>query len=151
MKINGRLGLIKKITSQNTQQTQANSTPFTSNPFGISFKGKTHNGDLFVKSKADVLKQSIAQKGKMAASAVIGSLVEIKNTFKAKIQPVIDFAKQTKAQISKIADTVSNFKASDLKISNLIKDDPYPTLSKQAKKLVIKPVDELESMWLAKA
>jgi hypothetical protein len=146
MKINGGLGLFKKVTSSKAEQ--ANNNPFTSNPFGISFKGKTHSSDLFV-SSSPVAKHSVLEKGKMVVSAAVASLTEIKSTFKAKIKPVIDFAKQTGEKISKVATIVSNFKASDLKISNLIKEDPYPKLSKQAKKLVTKPVDELETMWHA--
>ena len=149
MRINGGLSLFKKITvsKENKKVSNSNST----NPFGLSFKGKAQTGDLFVKSP-DNFKNSIKDKGKMVVSAVVGSLVEIKNTFAQKFEPIITFAKETGQKISQIADKIGSFDASSLKISNLVKSNPYPGISKEAKKLIsISPDDAapLEAMWHA--
>ena len=149
MKIGGSLGIFKKIGASKSENKVSNN-PMATNPFGLSFKGKLQGSDLFTKStNSDVAKHTILQRGKMAVSAAVSSLTQIKNTFTEKLGPVIVFAQETGHKISQIADKVSSFKASDLKISNLIKEDPYPRLSKQARKLVTKEPEELESMWQA--
>ena len=152
MKISGGLGIFKKLSAPKSDNKVSNN-PFSSNPFGLSFKGKIKGGDLFQKTvqHSDLQKNSILQKGKMAVSAAVGTLTHIKDTFKEKVMgPIIVFAKKTSEKVAKISDKVSNFKASDLRISNLIKPDPYPGLSSQAKKLVTLEVDTLADMWLAR-
>ena len=149
MRISGGLGIFKKAAASKTENKVSNN-PMATNPFGLSFKGKVQNSDLFIKSgPTGNWKNTILKKGKMAVSAAVGSLVQIKNTFAQKIEPVLTLAKETGLKISQIADKVSSFKASDLKISNLVKPDPYPKLSKQARKLVTKDISELETMWHA--
>lgn len=144
MKIGLGPSIFKRNTSSKEQKVSNN--PFSSNPFGLSFKGKIQGGDLFIKS-SEGLKINIVQKGKLAVSAAVASLVEIKNTFTQKFEPVVNFARQTKAQISKIADTINNFELDKFKISALIKENPHLGISREARELVSKPVDELEKMW----
>lgn len=145
IKISGTPAIFRKKVSSNEKKVSNN--PFLSNPFGLSFKGKVQSGDLFVKSSSEGLKTSIMQKGKLAVSAAVASLVEIKNTFTQKLEPIVNFSKQTKAQIAKIADKVSNFELERFKISAFVKDAPHPKISKEARQLVTKPVTELATMW----
>lgn len=155
MKIGGSLGIFKKIAPKTDNKVSNNS--FSTNPFGLSFKGKIQGGDLFQKAgqSSDALKNNISEKGKMVVSAVVGSLTHIQDTFKQTVDkafgPIIVFAQKTGEKIANITEKVSNFKASDLRISNLIKPDPYSDMSRTARKLVDLPVSKLEDMWLAKA
>lgn len=151
MRIGGGLGVFKKLAAPKTD-SKVNNNPFASNPFGLAFKGKLQGSDLFEKTTAsDGVKNTILNRGKMAVSAAVSSLTQIKNTFREKMGPIIVFAQQTSEKIAKIADTVSNFKASDLKLSNLIRDEKYPNISKQAKKILQKhpEVSDLEGLWHA--
>ncbi len=150
MKIGGSLGIFKKNAAPKSDNKVSNN-PFSTNPFGLSFKGKNLEGDLFQKTESvGKFKATILEKGKMAVSAAVGSLTHIKNTFKEKADkafgPIIVFAKKTSEKVSQIADSVNNFKASDLKISNLIKPDPYPNMSKQSRKLLDKYKDNVEGL-----
>lgn len=144
MKIGGGLGIIKKITSSKNEKKIA-SNPFSSNPFGISFKGKVQTSDLFVSS--EVKKTSILEKGKMAVSAAVASLTEIKNAWKEKIKPVLTFAKQTAEHITNLANKISDFKVENISLAAFKKETKAPPISRGAQKLVIKPVSELEILW----
>lgn len=156
MRIGGGLGIFKKIAATKTENTVSNNS-FSTNPFGLSFKGKIHSGDLFQKAgqSSDALKNSISEKGKMVVSAVVGSLTHIQDTFKQTIDkafgPIIVFAKKTGTKIANITEKVSNFKASDLRISNLIKPDLYPKnisgTTKQLHEKYKNNVDGLEALW----
>lgn len=154
MRISGGLGIFKKNAASKTD-SNVSKNPFSTNPFGLSFKGKIHGGDLFEKATApsDLQKTSILEKGKMAVSAAVGSLTHIKDTFKEKVMgPIIVFAKKTSEKVTQIADTVSNFKPSELRISKLFKPDPspYSKLSPIAQMLVPLEVEALRDMWLAR-
>jgi hypothetical protein len=133
MKIGGGLGIIKRIAG-NT---------FSSNPFGISFKGKVQTSDLFVKSTSEGTKSTILEKGKMAVSAAVASLVEIKNTLAQKFEPVITFAKQTAEHITNLANKIGDFKVESISLTAFKKEVKTPPLSRAAQKLVTKPVSEL--------
>lgn len=161
MRISGGLGVFKKIAASKTDKKIGNN-PFASNPFGLSFKGKLQGSDLFesqksgIKERALAFKGRIADKGRLVASATVGALTHIQSAFKARMDatfgPIIVFAQKTSEQISKITDTVSNFKASDLKISNLIREEKHPNLSKTAKRLLqrMPEVDDLAALWESK-
>lgn len=147
MKIGGGLGIIKKIVSSKNEKKIAHNT-FSSNPFGISFKGKVQTSDLFTHSSSEGTKTTIIQKGKMAVSAAVSSLVEIKNTLAQKFEPVVTFAKQTAEHITNLANKIGDFKVENVSLA-FKKETPAPTLSRGAQKLVTKPVSELEILWKA--
>ncbi len=146
MKISGGLGLIKRIVSSKNEKKIENN-PFSSNPFGISFKGKVQTSDLFVNSASEGTRNTIVQKGKMAVSAAVASLVEIKNTLAQKFEPVITFAKQTAEHITNLANKINDFKVENISLTAFKKETAAPTLSRGAQKLITKPVSELEILW----
>lgn len=149
MKINGGLGIIKRITASKNDKKIAKNT-FASNPFGISFKGKIQTSDLFVKSSSEGTKNTIIKKGKMAVSAAVASLVEIKNTLVQKFEPVITFAKQTADHITNLANKISDFKVENISLTAFKKETKAPTISRGAQKLLKQYKDDvngLATLW----
>ena len=144
MKISGGLGIFNKIKTSKNEQGIANN-PFKSNPFGISFKRKVLTSDLFVKSQEGT-KNTIVQKGKMAASAVIASLVEIKNTLAQKFEPVINFAKQTAEHITNLTNKISDFKVENISLTAFRKETTPPPISRRAQKLLNEYKDNVNGL-----
>lgn len=149
MKINGGLGIIKRITASKNDKKITNNT-FSSNPFGIAFKGKIQTSDLFVKSSSEGTKTTILQKGKMAVSAAVASLVEIKNTWAQKLEPVITFAKQTAEHITNLANKINDFKVENISLKAFKKETKTPNISRAAQKLLNEHKDDvhgLAALW----
>lgn len=155
LKISNRLGVKKQSkASGNKKATETNSpfanNPFSSNPFGISFKGKVLSGDLFTKSSLSEKSNTILAKSKLAVSAAVASLTEIKNTLAQKFEPVITFAKQTAEHITNLANKIGDFKVENISLTAAFKkDSKSPQISRGAQRLLNKPVSELENLWKA--
>ena len=86
----------------------------------------------------------------MAASAVIASLVEIKNTLAQKFEPVINFAKQTAEHITNLANKISDFKVENISLTAFKKETKTPAISRGAQKLLNEYKDNvggLGTLW----
>ena len=147
LKISGKLGIKKQLKASKNEKIIENGNPFSSNPFGISFKGKVLTGDLFTKSSLAERSTTILEKSKLAVSAAVASLVEIKNTWAQKLEPVINFVKQTNQHITTLAEKINAFKVENISLTTAFKKDKAPQLSRGAQKLVTKPVSELIDLW----
>lgn len=107
--ISGSLGLFRKSAMPAKQESASH---LASNPFGISFKGKALPMDAFVsstKENAPSLKENIQQKGKLFASAVVTNMTNFGNSFRDKLQPVINFGKNAQKNISDIWQKMSSY------------------------------------------
>lgn len=143
IRLEGGLGLIKRLAPSKVNNKAEN--PFASNPFGISFKGKILQADMFEQSVKPSVKENILQKGKMVASAVVGSLTEFKSAATQKFEPVIEFGRKIKAHTSELINTIHKFDLTQFKVPTISKTKSEQA-SKEIEKLKIKPIDELEEM-----
>jgi len=72
-------------TAENKSESCANHT----NPFGVNFKGNLIKADVFVKPAEN--------KGKMWASAIVGSMNSINESISRRLDSVVDFGNRIKA------------------------------------------------------
>lgn len=145
LNINAGLGLIKRIAPSRENKLET-SNPFASNPFGLSFKGKVLKADIFEPTAKTGVKENIIQKGKIAASAVVGSLVDFKSAAAGKFKPVIDFGRKIKAHANEIADKINKFDLTQFRIPSLTKATEETSISKEVRVLMEKPKEELGEM-----
>lgn len=109
MKISGGLGIFKRNkTSENEQKEKIESNRFSSNPFGMTFKGVQLHGDVFqASSPSQGLQSRILKQGKMAVSAAMATLVEIKNIWARKLEPVISALKSINERTAHLTERLS--------------------------------------------
>lgn len=148
IRLDGGLNIIKRI-APSKGNNKVSENPFASNPFGISFKGKILKADIFEATAKPSIKETISQRGKMAASAIVGSLTDLKSAATQRLEqtfkPVVDFGRQVKAHANEIIDRVNKFDLTQFKVPNLNKEKA-PNLNIEVEKLKQKPVTELEDM-----
>ena len=145
-----QLGKISLHTTKITPKIQENknsttTNKFTSNPFGVSFKGNVIQADVFETAKKAASNTSLAEKGKLFASAVVGGINSFNEAFKSRLNSIISYGKKITTnvfeKIEKIGNTEISFDLSN--IANRI----FPDRQYSVKNLSTKSVDELKTMW----
>lgn len=87
--------------SANNQKPQSHS-----NPFGINFKGNVLAADVFETSKPKEANSSanpfaqVSEKSKLFASAIVGNMNSFNNSFKSRMNAVINFGKQVRENLA---------------------------------------------------
>lgn len=126
----------------------------STNPFGISFKGSAIQADLFEKTANASIKtlgNSIAEKGKMVTSAIVGNLNAFRNSIRNRFDGVVAFGRR-------IRDNITNFwtKANNINVTEGLRSS-FTNLSNKIKSvneysvnnLTKRPVNELSDMLKA--
>ncbi len=140
-KVNGissGLGIFRKAAP--TQQQNENAS-FASNPFGISFKGKALSMDAFVSSTAEnklSFRESIQQRGKLFASAVVTNMTNFQNSMRQRFEPIISFGRKTRESISNIWQKMNSYELSMPALPFMNSDKA------EVNRLMKLPVSELE-------
>jgi len=93
---------ISKKIFRTTPSKVENSSNHT-NPFGVNFKGNMINADVFEPAFCGV-KETIAQKaskkGRMWASAIVGSMNSVNESISRRMNSVVDFGNRIKTNVS---------------------------------------------------
>ena len=109
-------------TSQNRVEKAENQT----NPFGVSFKGNIINADVFEKSEQSKISfganlgNKVAAQGRLAKSAIIGSMNSMNSAFSARLDSIANFGRTIKQNVQKAWDFLNikkirlNFENSEL-------------------------------------
>lgn len=92
---NKELTVFKRALSENTNKNNTHH-----NPFGISFKGKVLECDVFESSKA--VKPAFEGFGKVFASALVGCMHTVKNINRELFGPAIEFVRNINQKVSTI-------------------------------------------------
>lgn len=79
-----------KIPAFNKSKTVANH----SNPFGVSFKGNIITADVFESAKKTGMVEKIAQKGRLAMNAVVGSMNAVNQSISTRLNSIASFGRR---------------------------------------------------------
>lgn len=133
--------------SQVSMKPEATSN-FTSNPFGVSFKGNVIQADVFEKAAPNMAKR-ISEKGKVFASAVVGCINNFNTSLSSRMNSIGSWGQKIKNSVSSMCDRMSNVEISvDVKaFTNTLKNKLFPDSQYKVKNLVKMPVENLKSMW----
>lgn len=114
-------------------RAESNTNRSSTNPFGISFKGKILASDVFESSQAEnkSMMDKMSFKGKLYTSAVVGSLVSAKNVISQKFGQVVDFVRNISGQVAKIWNKLDQIEImpSIIKSRNPLKADEKAVMS----------------------
>ena len=141
----GKLSLHTTKSVQNKQNIKnTNTNKFSTNPFGVSFKGNVIQADVFESSnKATNL---ISQKSKMFASAVVSGINNFNEAFKSRINAIISFGKKV---TSDVMDKMEKLGNTEITIDmEGIKNRLFPDRQYSVKQLSNKSVDELRALLI---
>ncbi len=149
----GKLSFGRTTTAQanaaqsTTSKQNQNTNKLTSNPFGVSFKGNVIQADVFVNEKNGVEKttSSIAEKGKLFASAVVSGINNFNESFKSRINSVVSFGKK---MTTDVCDTIERIGNTEITFDiEGMKNKLFPDRQYSVKNLSNRPVDDLKTMW----
>lgn len=140
---------IKKINlaiGKSAPKTEAVNN-FSSNPFGVSFKGNVIQADVFESPKENI-GNKISEKSKLFASAIVGNMNNFNNSFKARMNSVVSFGQKIKSNVFDMFDRVAK---ADMSIdfntfSTSLRNKMFPNSQYQVKNLVKLPVTNLQDM-----
>jgi len=92
-------------SAPNKIENSANHT----NPFGVNFKGNLIKADVFVKpvEKTEIV-QNVAKKGKIWASAIIGSMNSVNESICRRLNSVVEFGNRIKSNVSGLWNQANN-------------------------------------------
>ena len=113
-------------------RAESNTNQSSTNPFGISFKGKILASDVFVSSQAENKSMNkMSFKGKLYTSAIVGSLVSAKNIISQRMNQVIDFVRNISGQVEKIWNKLDQIEImpSLIKSKNTLKPEEKTVMS----------------------
>lgn len=140
-----------KVGKQSVQKTEAAST-FSSNPFGVSFKGSVIQADVFQKAAPNVA-DKISAKSKIFASAIVGNINNFNSSLKSRMNAVVSFGQKIKTNVF---DAIEKAKNTEISLDfgafkSTIMNKMFPDSQYKVKNLVKTPVSDLREMWLAEA
>lgn len=140
----GKLNLQSEKTNLNkSSQTNSRINQFSTNPFGVSFKGNVIQADVFEKNKN--ISENISEKGKLFASAVVSGINNFNESFKSRMNSIVSFGKKITNNIFDKIEQIGNTEISfDL---TSFKNRLFPNQQYSAKNLSNKSVDDLRLMW----
>lgn len=146
-KINLNIGKTSASKNENVKQNINN---LSSNPFGVSFKGNVIQADVFEKSSDTNLVDKMSEKSKLFASAIVGSINNFNNSFKARMNSVVSFGQKIKSNVfdtfEKISNASSNMGTSFNGFTTSLRNTLFPNSQYSVNNLVKIPVSDLESM-----
>lgn len=142
-KINSSIG------KQSIKKTEATNN-FSSNPFGVSFKGAIINSDVFQEPASNSVKK-ISFKSKIFTSAIVGNINNFNTSLQSRINSIASFGQKIK---SNIFDVVNNIKNTEISIdfkafADTVTNKLFPDNQYKVKNLLKMPVNELRGMWLS--
>ncbi|MCD7879626.1 MAG: hypothetical protein LUG16_06825 [Candidatus Gastranaerophilales bacterium] len=142
----GKLSLNSAKAAQNT--TSANNTPqnkLSSNPFGVSFKGNVIQADVFESANKSSITNSISEKGKLFASAVVSGINNFNESFKSRMNSIVSFGKKV---TTNVFDTIERIGNTEVTFNmDGIKNKLFPDRQYSVKNLTNQPVSDLKTMW----
>lgn len=80
-------------TSPNKIESNSNQT----NPFGVNFKGKMINADVFETAKPSLvanLSEKVSNRSKMITSAIVGSIGDVNQAISRRLDSIVSFGKR---------------------------------------------------------
>ena len=140
---------IGKISLHTTKTTTPNKTTpekqFSTNPFGVSFKGNVIQADVFESAKNNGITKSIAEKSKLYASAIVSGINNFNEAFKSRMNSMVSFGKKI---TKNVFDTIERIGNTEITFDmNGIKNKMFPDRQYSVKQLSNKSVSELKHMW----
>ncbi|MDD3238031.1 MAG: hypothetical protein PHV37_08055 [Candidatus Gastranaerophilales bacterium] len=123
---------------------------FSTNPFGVSFKGNVIQADVFEGATPNIAKK-ISNKGKLFASAIVGGINNFNNAFQSRMNAIVSFGKKIKTNVFSTFDKIVNTEISvDFNaFKTTLKNRIFPDSQFKVKNLVKRPVEELGTMLKA--
>ena len=135
----------KTVQPKQEQKSVNNNNKFSTNPFGVSFKGNVIQADVFESAKKAASDKGLLERGKLFASAVVSGINSFNDAFKSRINTVISFGKKITTNVFDTIERIGNTEISfDMSgIANKL----FPDRQYSVKNLSTKSVDELKTMW----
>lgn len=105
---------IKSISEKifRTSPSKAENSSNHTNPFGVSFKGNMISADVFetaAKSDAGVrLIEKVSNKGKMLASAIVGSIGDMNSAISTRLNSIANFGRRIGENVAKAWNWMNN-------------------------------------------
>lgn len=118
------------------------------NPFGVNFQGNMINADVFVKpiERTDLV-QKAAKKGRMWASAIVGSMNSVNESICRRLDSVINFGKRITSNVSELWDRANNIEVPSMKkIISWVGENISENNRYSAKNLEKCEIEELDTM-----
>lgn len=139
-----------KIGNASSKQVEQSTNSFASNPFGVSFKGNVIQADVFEKA-APKITNTIAEKGKLFASAIVGNVNNFNNSLKSRMNAIVSFGQKIKTNMVEMFDKAANTEISlDFEaFANTIRSKFFPDNQYKVKNLIKMPVSDLKNMLQA--
>ncbi len=132
-------------TKTNANNKSAAEKQFSTNPFGVSFKGNVIQADVFEGAKNSSITKNIAEKSKLYASAIVSGINNFNEAFKSRMNSVVSFGKKI---THNVFDTLERIGSTEITIDmNGIKNKIFPDRQYSVKQLSNKSVCELKSLW----
>lgn len=137
------------IGKQSASKAEASNT-FSSNPFGVSFKGNVIQADVFEKASPNIVKQ-ISSKSKIFTSAIVGNINNWNSSLKSRMNSITSFGQKIK---SNIFDAIEKAKNTEISLdfdafADTVKNKFFPNSQYKVKNLVKMPVSDLREMLRA--
>lgn len=134
------------IGKQSAQKTEATNN-FSSNPFGVSFKGNVIQADVFEKATPNIAKK-ISAKSKIFTSAIVGNINNFNNSLKTRMNSISSFGQKIKTNIFDMIEKAKNTEISvDFNaFADTVKMKFFPDSQYKVKNLVKLPVTDLREM-----
>jgi len=104
---------IKNISQKifRTASSKAENRDNHTNPFGVNFKGNMINADVFEPAfcgaKESIAKKA-ANKGRMWASAIVGSMNSVNESISRRLDSVVSFGNRIKSNVSDLWNQANN-------------------------------------------
>ena len=142
-----QIGRISLHTTKAAKASASNAmaNQLASNPFGVSFKGNVIQADVFESASKSNIAQSITEKSKLFASAVVSGINNFNESFKSRMNSMVSFGKKITTNVFDTIERIGNTEVSfDM---NAIKNRLFPDRQYSVKNLANKPTEELRDMW----
>ncbi len=139
-----------KVGNSSSKKSEQSASSFSSNPFGVSFKGNVFQADVFEKATPKITNK-IAEKGKLFASAIVGNVNNFNSSLKSRMNAIVSFGQKIKTNVIEVFDKAANTEISlDFEaFSNTIKNKFFPDSQYKVKNLLKLQVDDLKDMLQA--
>ena len=136
------LSLIRRAPQGNGSETVNKNI---TNPFGVSFKGNVIQADVF-ETKRDT--QSLGEKSKLFASALVSGINNFNASFKARVNSIISFGKKV---TTNVLDSIEKFGNTEITIDvnsfkETLSNKLFPDKQYSVANLTKRPVSELSTM-----
>lgn len=80
------------------------------NPFGVNFKGKMINADVFETAKPSLvanLSEKVSNRSKMITSAIVGSIGDVNQAISRRLNSVVDFGTRLKQNANTVWNNIN--------------------------------------------